>query len=163
MAGVESDRTVKLSAARLSGIAALGFVIVACSTEALTPRDSAANQSIDAPADTTSDVGIVVDAAPAPVDGQVQAPAGYSFPDPPAMSCVADAGGAAGECALAPSACGEPQCPDADSCPPSRWVVFYGNARCVNGSCQWDRAFYQCSGYGTCHQGACSSNSTTLP
>jgi hypothetical protein len=76
MAGVESDRTGEMPAARWSGVVVLGLVVVACSTESLTPRDSAANQSVDAPTDTTSQVGIVVDAAPVPVDGQAQLSAG---------------------------------------------------------------------------------------
>ncbi len=133
-----------------------------CSSESLVRADGAVDHPAVTATDAAGEQGIAVDQRQSPPDAQNTPPTGIVFPDPAPVSCGADGG--AGICDFPPSACGEPDCADASTCPPAIWIVSYSNPRCVSGACVWDRLYYQCSGYATyCGQGACFYNGTTLP
>jgi len=101
--------------------------------------------------------GIVGDAGP---DAEPVLPADLAAPPPPEIAC-ADGGDDA--CPLPPSVCAVPGDCDAAaaSCSPPTWVVYYDQARCVDGRCVWTERYMSCHGYHSlCQAGGCLPAST---
>lgn len=77
--------------------------------------------------------------------------------EPPRWPCGTDAAfpeTSRDTCDLPPSVCAD-----------GRWIQYYVNGRCVNGWCQWDVRFLDCSPNGEwmgCENGGCVFNGTAM-
>src|SRR2546430_13373968 len=122
--------------ARASGVAVLAIVTAigwGCSKDTPGPSMGAMDAAGDGPvvdqirsgSDARLDSPVEI-----PPDAQPTPPANVSFPEPPLLTCSV-----ASDCDFPPSACADPSCNNASSCPGIRWVVYYDNPQCTAWRC----------------------------
>jgi len=137
-----------------SSLSALLLVMIvgsACSKGA-SSRDAATDVPMSNDLGSTNDVGRAPDV---PAGAMLTPPAGFTFPEAPAMSC----GGDAADCQFPPSACGNIAC-DASACSAANWVVYYDSPTCVSAQCVFTKRYFLCGNSTACINGGCRFNGT---